>query len=155
MVAPPTSMAISSPIPGSPSVPSARRVIALSTAEGVGIIIPEISSEAFESPFASIIRRRNSSLISFCAGTMFKVPNLGITFSQTKVSRPLNMRLHSAEAARLPAIMTGKSAGIFATVFALFIMHSLLPPSVPPQRSSISGFISPISAASSSVSSNE
>ena len=58
--------------------------------------MPEISSEAFESPFASIILRRNSSRISFCAGRMFSVPNLGMTFSQTKVSRPSKMRLHSA-----------------------------------------------------------
>ena len=47
------------------SVPSLRSLIAAMTAEGVGIMIPEMSSEALVIPFALMMFLRNTSRITF------------------------------------------------------------------------------------------
>ena len=91
----------------------------------------------------------------FCVGSMFRTPNLGITFSHTLTSCPARMRSHSRAATRFPAITTGKSNSMRASIRALCRMHSVFPPSVPPTSRKISGRSARISSRSSSVSWNE
>ena len=120
-------------------------------AEGVGIMMPEISSLARDRPLAWMMRRRNSARIWDWAGSMFSWPNRGMTFSQTKVSRPSRYRWHWRAAERLPAMTTGKSRLQAESILALFRMVAVLPPSVPPTSRKMSGFSASISSTSSSV----
>ena len=67
-------------------------------------------------------------------------------------SQPSRIRWHCRAAARLPATTTGKAGERVASMWALWRMHSLLPPSVPPTRRKMSGRSRWISSTSSSVS---
>ncbi|MPM85193.1 hypothetical protein SDC9_132271 [bioreactor metagenome] len=139
-----------SPNPSSLSVPSARTLAAFKTAAGVGINIPFIKPSALFMPFASTILFINICLISSLAGSTFNTLSLGITFSVILYNIPAlsNISAISSLATLFPATTTGSLIPCSAIILALWIMHSLLPPLVPPAKSIISKlefFISSIS----------
>ena len=136
VVAPPRSTAINSPRDW------LSRVRAASTAAGVGINMPEISRLALVRPLAATMRRRNTSRITFWQGSMFNWLKVGITFWQGMTSCPPWARAcsHARLAARLPASTMGKQGAMPASILALWITQSWLPPSVPPHSRKMSGF---------------
>ena len=155
VVAPPISTIIRSPQPLSCGVPVPKSSAALSTAAGVGIIILSINLLALFKPFASIMRRKNKSLMAPRAGSMFSSPKRGMTFSvcTTSVITLLKIPTTCGVTDLLPATSTGTSKPSVHNMRALWRMTSLLPPSVPPAKRIISGFKAAISSISYSLSS--
>ena len=129
--------------------------MAWSTADGVGMRMPERRSVTWDRPLAWTIRLRKISRILLWVGSICKTPNLGMTLGHTWTSCPARIRWHARAATRFPATTMGKAGGREASILALWRMHSRLPPSVPPTSRKMSGLAAWMSSRSSSVSSKE
>ena len=96
---------------------------------------------ARSTPLASVMRLMNSSRITAFTGSMFSLPNSGMTFSVKATFCPLPAKASrsSSPADLFPATMMLRMRADVASREALWRMVRLLPPSVPPVRSTMSG----------------
>ena len=116
-----------------------------------------IMALALPMPLASVMRAMNRSRIFSLAASTSSTPISGITLAvkMTFLPEPAKSPSTSSYADLLPATMTLVTPGQRASMAALCVMTFLLPPSVPPVSSTMSGAISPMSRSSDSESSNE
>ncbi len=152
VVAPPGSTTSNGPRPEIPSQPSASIRAPSSTAAGVGISTRSNSACARSIPLACTMRSMNTWRIAARAGSMWSTLNSGITFSVASTSLPASAARASSAALRLPASTTVHASALRPSTSALCRMTSLLPPSVPPASSRMSGASATMRSTSLSVS---